>query len=378
MIMKNFFDHGWFGNKLVRAIATIAFLLSLHKEGWAQNGISVQLNITATQQIFYVSDLDLNGTGSAIPFFNLTISNNTGAPVNVVLRARLLSDRFSQPLVEAVTQPFPLNPGTLPLLTYRDFRGFGNTIQINRFTYNRQGVGDINNALLQTGRLPSGTYIIQVDVLSPSNPDVPIARGQDVLVISNPITLDLISPGQLAGGAECPVVFSNLPQFTWNSDADRFLFTLCEKLPTNTSPEDVMQNPPRLQRILNRDTDFFGTPSFLYPSSGLPLQPGRVYYWQITILTTSTSGEVRLPGEIWCFQMPNQMGGDRALMLQELLSLLASLGLDDVADLFAAGGPLEGHLPTGRVTINGQIVDLQELFAMLRGGSAKIKSFSVE
>ncbi len=332
-----------------------------------------------SSQIYYISDFDINGVGNATDFFNLTLTSDVPVPANTVrLRMRMTSN--NQTLIEGTTRslPFNLPQGQLiPPITYRDFRGFGGRgIQIDRFTYNSNSLGQITDAVLRTSRLPSGTYVVTVEVISTSG--ATIASDQAVLVISNPITLDLISPGQLAGGAECPVIFSNLPQFTWNSDASRFLLTVCEKLPNNSGPEDVMQNPPRFQRILNSGADFFGTPSFLYPSSALPLQPGRIYYWQITVITTSTSGEVRLPGEIWCFQMQNEMGGDRALMLQELLSLLASLGVDDIEDLFAAGGPLERNLPTGRVIINGQIVDLNELFAMLRGGAMKIKSFSVE
>lgn len=324
-------------------------------------------------QIYYISDFDINGTGAAADLFNLTI-NNAGAAMPARLRIFMTSDRSALPIVDGLVQA-TLNPGG-QTLTYRNFRGLN--AQVISFTYNVDAVGQITDAVLRTGRLPSGTYYITVQVLS-ANTGQLLATDTAVLVITNPTTLDLISPGQLAGGAECPLIFSNLPQFTWNSDADRFLLTICEKLPSNSSPEDVMQNPPRFQRILNRGADFWGTPSFLYPSSALPLQPGRIYYWQITALTTSTSGEVRLPGEIWCFQVQNDMGGgNRALMLQELLSLLASLGWDDLQDLFAPGAPLEAHLPTGRVIINGRIVDVNELFAMLRGGAIRIKSFSVE
>ena len=352
------------------ACAALLFLGGAVAPAVAQITADLQL---LPSQIYYISDFDVNGTGGASDIFTLTLMNSSGNPFPARLRIFMTSDGTPTPIVDGTIQT-TLNPGT-QTLTYRNFRGLN--AQVINFTYNSNALGQITDAVLRTGRLPSGTYYITIQV-SPVNSSQILATDTETLIISNPITLDLISPGQLAGGAECPLVFSNLPQFTWNSDADRFLFTLCEKLPTNSSPEDVMQNPPRLQRTLRRGQDFFGTPSFLYPSSGLQLQPGHIYYWQITILTSSTSGEVRLPGEIWCFQLQSQMGGDRALMLQELLSLLASLGLDDAADLFAPGGPLEGHLPTGRVTINGQIVDLQELFAMLRGGSAKIKSFSVE
>jgi hypothetical protein len=244
-------------------------------------------------QVYFLSDFDVNGTGGASDLFNLTVTspNLVGASIRIFMTSSL----SSTPIVDGTIR-VTLNPGP-QTFTYRNFRG--QNAQVISFSYNPNAVGTITDAVARTGRLPSGTYFItvQVNVI-----DGPAAQDREILIISNPITLDLISPGQLAGQADCPVSFSNLPQFSWNSDVDRFLLTICEKLPSNTSPEDVMQNPPRLQRMLTRGQDFFGTPSFLYPSSGLPLQPGRVYYWQVTALTTSTSGEVRLPGEIWCFK----------------------------------------------------------------------------
>ncbi|MBC6952052.1 hypothetical protein DWB58_29390, partial [candidate division KSB1 bacterium] len=148
--------------------------------------------------------------------------------------------------------------------------------------------------------------------------------------------------------------------------------------PTNSGPEDVMQNPPRLRIRLKRNTDFFGSPAFQYPSEGLPLQEGRTYYWQIHAIAQTQTGPLELPGQIWCFRVSAFGGSENELLLQQLLALLQSLGLQDVTALFEAGGPLEGHLPNGTVILDGKRIDLNDLITQLRMSAKKLNSFSVE
>jgi hypothetical protein len=185
----------------------------------------------------------------------------------------------------------------------------------------------------------------------------------------------LISPGAPVGGSECFAQFGLLPQFKWGSNADRFLITVCEAMPNNSSPEDVMQNEPRLQRQIQRGLDFFGSPSFMYPSGGLPLEYGKTYYWQILAMIDAPSGEIRLPSEIWCFQISALGNPGSEIMLQQLLSLLSS---GDFEALFRDGGPLQGFRPTGAASLNGRRLSLNELIAFMRSRSVRIVATQVE
>lgn len=333
----------------------------------AQNPVQLSLLQDQLYPIYNISDFDITGGGGAIDLFNCTITFSG----EYKLRLQIISDRYSFPLIEALTSRMSGNR----TITYRDFRG----INIESFVYRRDQLENLSDAILRTGKLPSGRYDITVQILNPTtNQPIPGAFDTETLIISNPIALDLISPGQNAGMASCPTLFSTLPQFTWNSDADKFTITICEALPTNSSPEDVMQNPPRLRMTLRRNQDFFGTPVFQYPTGGLPLLPGRVYYWQALAFVQAASGEVQLPSEIWCFKIHSNDQAQSALQMQQLINWLASMGLQDLLALFQPGGPLAGFTPTGKVVMNGKTIDLAELLVLLQNGTIKIKAYNVE
>ncbi len=341
------------------------FSLLAFRPAQAQLSLSLQLTPELQNaQILRVSDFNITGSGSVSKLFDLRITN-TGAPTVVTLRFQLTSDRFGGAvIVDAFSQQFNIPTGTRTL-TYQDLTLGG------RIEYDAESLKELTDTILKIGRLPTGIYTFTVIAEGPS------VRASDdqQIVVSNPTTLDLISPGAPVGGSECFAQFGLLPQFKWDSNADRFLITVCEAMPSNSSPEDVMQNVPRLQQQVQRGVDFFGSPSFIYPSGGLPLEYGKTYYWQILAMIDAPSGEVRLPSEIWCFQISALGNPGGEIMLQQLLSLLSS---GDFDALFRAGGPLHGFKPTGAASLNGRRLSLNELMTFMRSRSLRIVSTQVE
>jgi hypothetical protein len=327
--------------------------------------LTLSPNLSAAQ-ILRVSDFNITGSGSVSQLFDLKI--DSFSEIQAIIRFELVSDRFPAiPIVAAISNPIVINPGS-NTITYQQIRG-------GDIDYNDQVVKELTDSILRTGRLPSGRYTFTVTVFNANQPNVPLLSDDEILDISNPTTLDLISPGAPVGRGECQLVYGTLPQFKWNSNANRFLITVCEALPTNSSPEDVMQNQPRLQRLVLRDLDFFGSPSFLYPSGDLPLEYGKTYYWQVQAIIESPSGEIQLPGEIWCFRIASltNPGGD--LMLQQLLNLLGS---GEIEALFQAGGALHGYTLTGEAALNGRRMNISELLTQLRTRSIRAISVQVE
>jgi hypothetical protein len=357
---------------------TVFFVLFLFFSFLAYKSAYAQLNLNLVltpelqnAQILRLSDFNITGSGSVSRLFDLTITNRSSVPVNASLRFEFLSDRFpNTPVVVAVSQFFPVPPTPQSLnLTYPDITRNGNVV------YDAEALDELTNVILKTSRLPTGTYTFNLAIFAEGQPNVPQASQQQTLTISNPTALDLISPGAPVGGSECYAQFGLLPQFKWDSNADRFLITVCEALPTNSSPEEVMQNEPRLQQLVQRGSDFFGSPSLLYPSGGLPLEYGKTYYWQVQAMIDAPSGEVRLPSEIWCFQISAIGDPGVEIMLQQLLSLLNS---SDFEALFREGGPLHGFKPTGAAALNGQRMNLTELISLLRSRSIRVVSTQVE
>ncbi len=354
----------------------------LRRSGWAMIALLLahapafaQLRLTLTlapelrnAQIIRLADFNITGSGSVSRLFDLRVTGIT-VPTNVIIRFQLTSDRFpAAPIVSAVSRPIAVTP-PIYTVTYDELK------RRSQVDYNDRAVQEITDAVLQTGKLPAGTYIFTLDVSDARQPNVVNDSRQETLTIFNPTTLDLISPGAPVGNRECVAQFGLLPQFKWSSNADRFQLTVCEVLPGNASPEEVMQNQPRLQQIVQRGADFAGAPSFIYPPAALPLQFGKTYYWQVQALINAPSGETRLPSEIWCFQINALNNPGNNVLLQQLLNALNSA---DLNALFQGNGPLQGFTPTGAVTMNGRRLELLELLNLLRTQPIKPLAVQVE
>lgn len=338
--------------------------------------IDASLGIPSGSVIF-LSDLNITTSGILSNLVQVTISANP--QTNVTLAFAFESDKFGR-ILEATSKPFLLN-GSLTF-DNRVFASGGsfNNIQIDQFRAFR--INDLIEEITRTGRLPDDQYRFVLQLL-PTNPSIPSDQVTVPLDISNPTTLSLVSPGGVAGGGECYELFTTLPLFQWDSNADRFEITICEQLPTNSTPEDIMQNQPRVQMTLVSGINFVGKPSFLYPASGVfPLQEGHTYYWQVNGVVDSPSGQVRLPSEIWCFSVASLGNPGTGLSAQQLLNALTNaLGGGDFDALFAAGGPLEGYSPTGVMIVDGKRVDMAALMQLLnqfKAGSRKVKGITVE
>ena len=156
-------------------------------------------------------------------------------------------------------------------------------------------------------------------------------------------------------------IYTPLPFFLWHSNAQKFKITICEKLTTNSSPSDVMNNEPHLQASIDMLT------FFPYPSYGVrPLQPGKTYYWQITAITESSGGPLELESEIWGFKISNIANGMLSMEHQQILAyLLAYFGGKELADLFEPGGKLDGFTFTGVMNNNSKPMTMDDLNAFI-------------
>jgi len=347
---------------------------------------SAQLDISAgfyneDIQVFFLSDFDLTGTGASPLIFWVRLENQTGVGRDVSLSLTIESQNYGI-IAEGTTEPFTLGPNEIEEITNQNLFSQVGRYKLQNYSIEDAVAEDLKNIILQTGKLPSDTYIFRLTVQDAADPSISDTE-EIVLNITNPTTLDLISPGARVDGGELPEIYTTLPQFQWNSNASRFEITICEKLPTNTSPEDVMNNTPRFQHILPDPPEFPDPLSLQYPSTGAwPLEEGKTYYWQVKALITTSSGTVELESEIWGFKIGNLTRGALAPEMLRILSILRDLLGDEVIDgLLGEGGELEGFRPTGVVLEDGRRITLEELTTLiekLRRGELQITSFFVE
>ncbi len=220
----------------------------------------------------------------------------------------------------------------------------------------------------------------------------PVPAGIDIL-ITNPRKLDLIFPGAPAGGRrdDCPEIFTNLPQFRWESDMRRFRVVVAEARP-GEDPESALTREPRFTRFfvigapgssnlipgqIAERVEFIPSNSFQYPPSGesLTLRPGRTYYWRVSGIVETSSGPVPTDSEIYCFRIASLE--DITGRKQQLEFILRNILGSDFDKVFGENGELAEYQPT-RLTVNGQAVTLADLIAQLKDISAGYKGYRIE
>ncbi|MFQ5630369.1 MAG: hypothetical protein ACE5I1_16480, partial [bacterium] len=359
---------------------------------FAQNensGLILEGGLVGSPEVLLLTNFNLlqsPGSADIAPIFRVTISTTRTDTCQVKLRFTFFSKKFDVNVVEVETLPFAFHQQNSPKsITNVDITtsSVDPDIRLDFLRYDAQIASELQQDILRIGKLPSDRYILTVELIkldSPIESPQPIVEVIDVTV---PTTIDLFGPGMPVSNDYCPDVFTTFPQFSWTSNADKFILTICQVQDGNASPEDVMQNEPRARLMLQRGIDFLGTPSILYPSVGVwPLVEGQTYYWQVQTVSETPGGEVLLPSEIWCFRIVKMDDITRRLMSSGIENILRALFAGTpYEDLLKEGGPLDGHSATGSVKFNGREIDLFDLISLLKqanSGNLKITGANVE
>ncbi|MBN1560005.1 hypothetical protein JW998_07125 [candidate division KSB1 bacterium] len=338
---------------------------------------------TSDVQLFMLSDFNFSGRGtSAAELFLVTLTNGSNEQQLCELAIEIVAESQGL-LASGHTRPFILAPNEQIRVSNRDL--FTKAQQFSLEDYQIADVGnELTSILLATGRLPADTYYFRFNAQSGGFSDETEIR----FVITNPNTLDLISPGVIATSAEEGLIHTPLPLFRWESDINTFRLTIAEELPDaqdGLSPEEMMQQRVIFQQILTvgsgLDAPLTGhiIPStlFQYPVDGRPLEEDKTYYWQIVGLVRSSS-ELEIGGEIWKFRIVGTGGaGTLTPLQQQILNLVRELD----SSLLKPGGALNGCIPTEIVTKNGVILSedaIIDALSRLVDGEYELLDSSVE
>lgn len=326
------------------------------------NTVTVDLQLFIPNNgIIFLNDLNLTNLENAPLLFAVTIQNNFSVSKQLILHFGI--KRNDQILLDGTSEPFTIQASPAQIyLTSQNILSEGEQYSIQNYDIG-DATDELFNAILAQGKLPSGTYQFFVDIYLQEN-NQKVANDIVEITITTLTTLDLISPGQPAESGELMEIYTTLPFFQWHSTATDFRITVCEKLAINTSPQEVMNNEPRLQTTM---TVLPNQTFFQYPASGVwPLEQGRTYYWQIVAITESSSGPVELASEIWGFKIGNISGGMLSIYHQQLLNLLLLfLNEADVRSLFDNGGALENFAFTGVMLNNDRVMTMADLIVII-------------
>ena len=341
---------------------------------------------------YYLSMVDINTGESNMPIFLSELSRESGAPdsIGVDIEFEIIIDSYAlgvnhetlvkvettQPLI--LSAPIHLSNMDLNLTTDYIFDDQGNPVALHldiTEQLDMEQAEQMFSAIIQTGQLPDGVYTFRVVATSENGEQI---VKEDVLNISNPATLQLVSPGGILSDTTINEVYTSYPVLQWESDPCNYIDPMtgesgCEyfirvaefKSQEHSSMDQAIESVTRLplDQSLGFEPVGFGITTFQYPIDGGDLEPGKVYVWQVRKDLTTTSGTEQLLSDIMSFKVKDftssesdDTGADDTTPAGIVLRSLIG---DDLADrIFGAGGQAAGMSANGNITLNGETIDV--------------------
>ena len=355
----------------------------------AQENISISVTPTNPDlSVFFLNDFNLTGKGSVgTDLFLIEITNDSPQTETCSIEMKIEAG-VSNPveLAYGITDPFEIGPNEHILITNQNLFNYSDKFSLKDYRIAESG-DDLVDKILRTGKLPSDIYKFQFKLIKQTNNQTDVIGPEEFIIdVTNPTTLDLISPGSDANTEEIQQIFSLQPFFRWESNMEEFRLVIAEKLAgihENMSPEEILSDRVIFDKTLIVSSDPAGpdkivisTTAFQYPAAGaFPLQPGRTYIWQITGIAQSSGAPVELPSEIWAFKIGSLEGGAMSFDQIQILDQLRLLLGDRYDALFESGGDLFNFKPTGVLYLNGQAISLdtfRDLLLKFQNGELQI------
>ena len=356
----------------------IALFLVLKVNSYAEITLDFLVVDQGKLQTLYAADLDFlqqGLTGTSEPIFEILV-NAPGSPGNpadelytncfMYLRlqkddeilAAWQSDAFVIPDSDI---PYHLPNEVLIANTYHFDPANPETQVILRETSGADKLGDIQEDILGSGKLPIGRYSLEVEISYILN-SVPRQNMQTFtfLTATNPSYVQLLSPGNEAGFGIPTAVFNEFPVFQWSGNGEEFQVLVFEKRYDFQTVNDVITSK----------ANWASTPaavqSAMYPQAGevIPLEFGKIYYWMVKMLVNTSSGTEEINSEVWQFYLAdpaNQANEQAMLSKNDILAFLQDV-LGDKADEITKS---LSDYQVSTIKLNGTEISIQELYILL-------------
>lgn len=379
---------------------------------------------------FYVSSIDISSGASDVEIFQYELSSANNQPAWIELEFKViitsqalgLTGDPNDPFIHMITEPFllraPLRIRNTDMSLSTDaihdiegnsvaFRVAESSTYFDNATDEEQA--DMMSIIVQSGRLPNGTYRFSLAVLNAFEDDngtagaalpasllpPPIDR---IIIADHPVSLELIAPGGPLADTTTNTISTSYPFFQWQSDPCAicgYRIRVAEyKADEHSSVEDAIEDQTVLP--LNQALGFYdvetGGTSFQYPFTGAAdLREGKLYAWQIQKLIPTTEGDEAINSFINVFKILDptaiNTGSDdgdpeAAAATNPILGFLqTAMGDELYSAVFGAGGDLEGFRPNDVISLNGSSADvslLNDISGALEQGGVTLISVEVE
>ena len=351
---------------------------------------------------YYLSMVDINTGESNMPIFMAELRRQDDAPdqVDVDIEFEIIIDsdvldvdnetlvkvETTQPL--QLTEPIFISNMDLNMSTDALFDISGNPVTLNLDISQQMDLTDAEqmmSVIVQTGQLPNGIYTFRVTATATNGQQI---VREDILNISNPTLLQLMSPGGILADTTINEVYTTYPVFQWESDPCNYVDpnsgeSGCEyyirvsefKSEEHSSIDQAIESVTRLP--LDQSAGFervgYGFTTFQYPTDGGDLEPGKVYVWQIRKDLVTTSGTEQALSDIMAFKVKDftsstneDVGSEDTTPVGMLLRTI--IGEDLANRMFGSGGQVSNMVANGNIFLNGENVDISLVQSLVSSG----------
>ena len=360
----------------------------------------IEFDVSWTPYVtYYLGMVDINTGESNMPIFMAELSRSSDAPdtVDVDIEFEIIIDsealgvnnetlvkvETTQPL--ALSAPIHLSNMDLNMSTDQIFDDQGNPVSL-RMDITEQiemdQAEEMFSAIVQTGQLPDGIYTFRVTAVSENGERV---TAEDILNISNPATLQLVSPGGILADTTLNEIYTSFPVFQWESDpcninvgCEYFIrvaeFNSQEHSSVDQAVESVTRLP--LDQSMGFEPVGFGVTTFQYPTDAGDLEAGKVYVWQIRKDLVTTAGTEQLLSDIRAFKVKDFTTTEAGTSTEDTspagIALRALIGDEMAEQIFGSGGEAEDAFATGNITLNDESVDVSFVQSLVSMGVATL------
>lgn len=233
----------------------------------------------------------------------------------------------------------------------------------------------ILSSVMTTGRLAAGHYTFVVELFSGSSEnDLSLTDSENItIVVESPTYISLESPGGALADTAMNEIYNTFPFFMWYpqfcSQCDMEIRIAEFKPGIHSSVEDAIEDETMIPFDQTEDWEFLGNvTSFQYPiTNALLLAYNKVYVWQIKASLPTTVGVEEIISSINAFKI-GDIGGTNPLPTggNPVIQLLGeAITSDEFNALFGPGGSLEGYVPNGTYSVNGNSADQNAVMTII-------------
>ena len=361
-----------------KAIWTVLAVVALAGHVLQGQNVTIQENYFNEFITFYVSSVDVSTGAQDVDLFEMEVFSDQPVRVEVEFKISInsipLGLEYEDPFLTVLTEPFDLDERIIRIrntdldlnttyLTYID----GGTVPVEIARHESIDINEMEamqSLIIQTGRLPDGSYRFSLVVRDPINGSE-LASWSRSIISAHPVSLELISPGGPFAEIQNQTIMTTYPFFQWQSDpcaicsyrirAARFIPDEHSSAEDAIEDQTVLPIEQALGWYPEQDSDgkFLRITSFQYPQSGaVDLEPGNIYVWQVQKIIPTSEGDESINSVIYAFMIQEQQAGYDPI--KEAVRTV--LGDERYEQLYGVGGELMGFIGDEEsISISGSI-----------------------